>query len=248
MNGVVLVTGASRGIGAAVARLAGSRGYAVGVNYRNGAEEAKEVVADIRMAGSQAVAVEADVARETEVERLFAAVEAELGPLTALVANAGITGGMRRVEDIDEALVEQVLAVNVTGCILCAREAVRRFSTKRGGKGGAIVTVSSIASTLGAAGEYVHYAASKGAVDSFTIGLAREVAGEGIRVNAVNPGLIKTGIHAAAGAPDRVDRLAATIPMGRGGEAIEVAETVLWLLSAVASYVTGALVPVCGGR
>jgi NAD(P)-dependent dehydrogenase (short-subunit alcohol dehydrogenase family) len=248
MSGVILVTGASRGIGAAVARLAGSRGYAVGVNYRRGAEEAKEVVADIRMAGSKAVAVEADVARETEVERLFATVEAELGPLTALVANAGITGGMRRVEDINEALVEQVLAVNVTGCILCAREAVRRFSTKRGGKGGAIVTVSSIASTLGAAGEYVHYAASKGAVDSFTIGLAREVAGEGIRVNAVNPGLIKTGIHAAAGAPDRVDRLAATIPMGRGGEAIEVAEAVLWLLSDAASYVTGALVPVCGGR
>ena len=248
MSGVVVVTGASRGIGAAVARLAGRRRYAIGVNYRSGAKEAEGVAADIRAAGSPAVAVAADVAREADVERLFATVEAELGPLTALVANAGITGGMRRVEDLNGALVEKVLAVNVTGCILCAREAVRRLSTRRGGQGGAIVTVSSIASTLGAAGEYVHYAASKGAVDSFTIGLAREVAGEGIRVNAVNPGLIKTGIHAAAGAPDRVARLAATIPMGRGGEAEEVAEVVLWLLSDAASYVTGALVPVCGGR
>lgn len=248
MTGVVLVTGASRGIGAAVARLAGCQGYAVGVNYRSAADEAESVAADIRAAGSPAVAVAADVAREAEVERLFATVEAELGPLTAVVANAGITGGIRRVEDIDGALMDQVLAVNVTGCILCAREAVRRFSTRRGGKGGAIVTVSSIASTLGAAGEYVHYAASKGAVDSFTIGLAREVASEGIRVNAVSPGLIKTGIHAASGAPDRVERLAATTAMGRGGEAEEVAEAVLWLLSDAASYVTGALVPVCGGR
>ncbi len=174
MSGVVVVTGASRGIGAAVARLAGRRGYAVGVNYRSGTEEAESVAADIRAAGSPAIAVAADVAREADVERLFATVEAELGPLTALVANAGITG-VRRVEDVDGALVERVLAVNVTGCILCAREAVRRLSTRRGGKGGAIVNVSSIASTLGAAGEYVHYAASKGAVDSFTIGLAQKV-------------------------------------------------------------------------
>ena len=248
MSGIVVVTGASRGIGAATARLAGGRGHAVCVNYVHARDEAETVARHIREAGGRAIAVGADTSVEADVERMFADVDDAFGAVTALVNNAGITGGFRRVEDVDAELLERVLAVNVTGCFLCAREAVRRMSTKRGGKGGVIVNVSSTASWLGGGGEWVHYAASKGAIDTFTVGLAREVAGEGIRVNAVNPGLIATGLHAAAGAPERIERLASAVPLGRGGTPDEVAEAILWLISDAASFVTGARLPVSGGR
>ena len=248
MSGIVVVTGASRGIGAATARLGGRRRRAVCVNYVHGRNEAETVAGHIRQAGGRAIAVHADTSVEGDVERMFADVDDAFGAVTALVNNAGVTGGCRRVEDVDAELLERVLAVNVTGCFLCAREAVRRMSTKRGGKGGVIVNVSSTASWLGGGGEWVHYAASKGAIDTFTVGLAREVAGEGIRVNAVNPGLIATDLHAAAGAPQRVERLAPAVPMGRGGTADEVAEAILWLMSDAASFVTGARLPVSGGR
>ena len=248
MSGIVVVTGASRGIGAATARLGGCRGHAVCVNYVHARDEAEAVARHIREAGGRAIAVGADTSVEADVERMFADVDDAFGAVTALVNNAGVTGGFRRVEEVDAELLERVLAVNVTGCFLCAREAVRRMSTKRGGKGGVIVNVSSTASWLGGGGEWVHYAASKGAIDTFTVGLAREVAGEGIRVNAVNPGLIATGLHAAAGAPERVERLASAVPLGRGGTPDEVAEAILWLLSDAASFVTGARLPVSGGR
>lgn len=248
MSGIVVVTGASRGIGAATARLGGRRGHAVCVNYVQARDEAETVARHIREAGGRAIAVGADTSVQGDVERMFAEVDDAFGAVTALVNNAGITGGFRRVEDVDAELLERVLAVNVTGCFLCAREAVRRMSPKRGGKGGVIVNVSSTASWLGGGGEWVHYAASKGAIDTFTVGLAREVAGEGIRVNAVNPGLIDTGLHAAAGAPERVERLASAVPMGRGGTPEEVAEAILWLISDAASFVTGARLPVSGGR
>lgn len=245
---MLLVTGGGRGIGAAIARLAAARGFAVAVNYRHDTNAAEAVVAAIRASGGQAVAIQADVAREPEVLRLFAAAEEALGPIGALVNNAGITGGFARVEEVAAATVEAVLAANVAGPILCAREAVRRMSTRRGGGGGAIVNISSLAARTGGSGEWVHYAASKGAIDSFTIGLAREVAAEGIRVNAVAPGLISTDIHAAAGAPDRPARLAPAIPMRRPGTPEEVAEAVLWLLSPASSYVTGTILEVGGGR
>lgn len=245
---MLLVTGGGRGIGAAIARLAAARGFAVAVNYRHDTNAAEAVVAAIRASGGQAVAIQADVAREPEVLRLFAAAEEALGPIGALVNNAGITGGFARVEEVAAATVEAVLAANVAGPILCAREAVRRMSTRRGGGGGAIVNISSLAARTGGSGEWVHYAASKGAIDSFTIGLAREVAAEGIRVNAVAPGLVSTDIHAAAGAPDRPARLAPAIPMRRAGTPEEIAEAVLWLLSPAASYVTGTILEVGGGR
>ena len=248
MSGIVVVTGASRGIGAATARLGGGRGHAVCVNYVHARDEAETVARHIREAGGRAIAVRADTSVEADVERMFADVDDAFGAVTALVNNAGITGGLRRVEDVDAELLERVLAVNVTACFLCAREAVRRMSPKRGGKGGVIVNVSSTASWLGGGGEWVHYAASKGAIDTFTVGLAREVAGEGIRVNAVNPGLIATGLHAAAGAPERVERLAPAVPIGRGGTPDEVAQAILWLISDAASFVTGARLPVSGGR
>ncbi|HZH28546.1 MAG TPA: SDR family oxidoreductase [Azospirillaceae bacterium] len=246
-TGVAVVTGGSRGIGAAVSRVAASRGYAVVVNYAADAEAASRVVADIERAGGRAIAVQADVSQEAGVRHLFAEADG-LGPLVALVNNGGITGPITRVDELAPEDLARVLAVNVAGPFLCAREAIRRMSTRRGGTGGVIVNVSSIAARLGGAGEWVHYAASKGAIDTFTAGLAREVAAEGIRVNAVAPGLIDTEIHAAAGAPDRLERLAPSVPMGRAGTVEEVAETVMWLLSPAASYVTGAVVPVSGGR
>jgi NAD(P)-dependent dehydrogenase (short-subunit alcohol dehydrogenase family) len=247
-QGTLIVTGASRGIGAAIARLAGERGFSVAVNFSTGAAEAKEVVEPIISAGGSACAIHADVSREEDVVRLFETAEAQLGPIKGLVNNAAITGGFARVDSVSASALARVMAVNVTGAFLCAREAVRRMSTSHGGKGGAIVNISSRAARTGSAGEWVHYAASKGAIDSFTIGLAREVATEGIRVNAVAPGLIETGLHAANGAPDRLDRLAATIPMHRAGTPVEVAEGVLWLLSPAASYTTGAILEIGGGR
>lgn len=247
-NGTLIVTGASRGIGAAIAELAGAREFAVAVNFATGEAEARAVVKQIVSAGGSALAIQADVAREEDVMRLFETAERELGPIKALVNNAAITGGFARVDSVSAVALARVMAVNVTGAFLCAREAVRRMSTKHGGTGGAIVNISSRAAHTGSAGEWVHYAASKGAIDSFTIGLAREVATEGIRVNAVAPGLIETGLHAANGAPDRLQRLASTIPMERAGTPLEVAEGVLWLLSPAASYTTGAILQIGGGR
>ena len=244
----LIVTGASRGIGAAVATLAGTRGYAVAVNFVTGKAEAHRVVDEIVAGGGRAIAIQADVSREEQIVRMFERAEHELGPIDALVNNAGVTGGFARVEDVTSAAITNVLAVNVSGTILCSREAVRRMSTRRGGRGGAIVNISSIAARTGAAGEWVHYAASKGAIDSFTIGLAREVATEGIRVNAVAPGLVETGLHAANGEPGRLQRLMPTIPMGRPGTPHEVAEGVLWLLSTASSFTTGAILEIGGGR
>jgi NAD(P)-dependent dehydrogenase (short-subunit alcohol dehydrogenase family) len=245
---VVIVTGGSRGIGAAIARLAGARGYAVAVNYASNKSAADDVVAAIASDGGRAFAVQADVSREDEIVRMFGEVERELGPISALVNNAGVIAGGTRVDSLTAKALNDVLALNVFGTILCAREAVRRMSTRHGGKGGSIVNLSSLASRLGSPGEYVHYAASKGAVDSFTIGLAREVAREGIRVNAVAPGLIETEIHASAGDPGRLERLSGSVPIGRAGTAEEVAEAVLWLMAPEASYVTGTIVEVGGGR
>ena len=248
MPNVAIVTGASRGIGAAIAKLLGANGYAVAVNYARDEAAAQSVVEDITGAGWRAVAIPADVSREADVLRLFESAERELGPIGALVNNAAITGGFARVEDIGCAALAQMLAVNVAGTIFCAREAVRRMSTRRGGAGGAIVNISSIAARTGGVGEWVHYAASKGAVNTFTIGLAREVATEGIRVNAVAPGLVETGLHAANGEPGRIARLSPSIPMQRAGTPEEIAQGVLWLLSDEASYVTGTILEIGGGR
>jgi NAD(P)-dependent dehydrogenase (short-subunit alcohol dehydrogenase family) len=246
--GTLIVTGASRGIGAATARLAGHKGYAVAVNYSTGEREAKAVADEIIASGRRALPIRADISIEKEILDLFETAECELGPIKALVNNAGITGGFARIENVTAEAIEKTFAVNVTGAILCAREAVRRMSTKRGGSGGAIVNVSSIAARTGAAGEWVHYAAAKGAIDTFTIGLAREVASEGIRVNAVKPGLVETEIHAANGEPGRLQRLMGTIPMNRAGQPNEIAEAVLWLLSPASSYVTGSILEIGGGR
>jgi NAD(P)-dependent dehydrogenase (short-subunit alcohol dehydrogenase family) len=247
-SGTLIVTGGSRGIGAAIARLAGTRGYAVGVNFSSGEAEAQKVVEDILAGGGRAIAVHADIAREQDIVQMFETAERELGPIKALVNNAAITGGFARVEDVAAGAIQKTFAVNVTGAMLCAREAVRRMSTTRGGRGGAIVNISSRAAHTGSPGEWVHYAASKGAIDSFTIGLAREVATEGIRVNAVAPGLVETGLHAANGDPGRLERLMPSIPMQRAGQPHEVAEGVLWLLSPAASYVSGAILQIGGGR
>ncbi|HEU0199216.1 MAG TPA: SDR family oxidoreductase [Burkholderiaceae bacterium] len=248
MKKVLIVTGASRGIGAATARLAAERGYAVCVNYARNRQAAEALVGEITAGGGEAVAVAADVSSEPEVMRLFREVDEALGRVTALVNNAGILETHTRVEHMDAARWTRVLATNVIGTFLCAREAVRRMSTKHGGAGGAIVNISSVAARLGAPNEYVDYAASKGAVDTFTIGLAKEAANEGIRVNAVSPGVIYTDIHASGGEPNRVDRVKTFVPMQRGGQPEEVARAVLWLLSDDASYTTGATLDVSGGR
>ena len=245
---IVLVTGGSRGIGAAASKLAASRGYAVCVNYRSNAAAAREVVSAIEQAGGRAIAVQADVAIEQDVVRLFETCDARLGRLTALVNNAGVLETQKRVEDMDAARLERVFAANVTGAFMCAREAVKRLSTKHGGSGGAIVNLSSRAAVLGSPNEYVDYAASKAAVDAMTIGLAQEVAQEGIRVNAIRAGFIYTDIHASGGEPGRVDRVKAFVPMRRGGSADEVAHAILWLLSDEASFTTGAFLDVSGGR
>lgn len=247
-EGTLIVTGASRGIGAAIARLAGQRGYAVALNFRSGEAEAKKLAEEIVTGGGRALAIHADISREDQILALFQTAERELGPIKALVNNAGVTGGFARVENLTTEAIEKTFAVNVTGAMLCAREAVRRMSTRHGGSGGAIVNISSRAAHTGGAGEWVHYAASKGAIDSFTIGLAREVATEGIRVNAVAPGLTDTDLHAANGEPGRLQRLMPTIPMNRAGMPNEIAEGVLWLLSPAASYVTGAILEIGGGR
>src|SRR5580692_3537086 len=235
----VIVTGGGRGIGAATAIALGAAGYNVAVNFAASETAAARVVDRLAALGSKAVAIRGDVSSEKDVLQLFEAAERALGPVRALVNNAGITGGFARVDSVTSAAITQVLAVNVTGTILCAREAVKRMSTRHGGRGGAIVNISSLAARTGSAGEWVHYAASKGAIDTFTIGLAREVATEGIRVNAVAPGLVETGIHAANGEPGRLERLKGTIPMGRPGKPEEIAEAVVWLLSPASSYVTG---------
>ena len=248
MNKVILITGSSRGIGAATARLAAERGYAVCVNYLANQPAAQAVVAEITANGGSAIAVQADVSQEADVVGLFAAVDRQLGALSALVNNAGTLETQMRVDEMDAARINRILTTNVTSYFLCAREAVRRMSTRYGGSGGAIVNVSSVASRLGSAGEYVDYAASKGAVDTLTIGLSREVATEGIRVNAVRPGFIYTDIHALGGEPGRVDRVKAVVPMQRGGQPIEVAHAILWLLSDEASYATGTFIDLAGGK
>lgn len=247
MDSVLLVTGGSRGIGAATAIMAGGRGYRVAVNYLRSEAEARSVVDTIRSAGGSAITVRGDVSDETDVVRMFEHVEANLGPIKGLVNNAGILETQRRVADLSADRLSRIFATNVIGSILCAREAVRRMSTSNGGKGGAIVNVSSIASRSGSPGEYVDYAASKGAIDTFTIGLAKEVAPEGIRVNAVRPAFIYTDIHASGGEPDRVNRIKGSIPMRRGGNPEEVAHAILWLLSDEASYATGTFIDLAGG-
>jgi NAD(P)-dependent dehydrogenase (short-subunit alcohol dehydrogenase family) len=245
---VLLVTGGSRGIGAAVARRAAADGYDVALTYADDDAAARSVAAEVEASGRRALAIRCDVAREDDVVAAFAAVDEAFGAPDAVVLNAGITGRFARVDELDVATLERVLAVNVTGAFVCAREAVRRMSTAHGGRGGAIAIVSSRAASLGSPGEYVHYAASKGAVNTLTIGLAKEVAREGVRVNAIAPGLIATEIHARAGRPERLERIAAAVPMERPGTPEEVAAAILWIVSPAASYVTGAILDVGGGR
>jgi NAD(P)-dependent dehydrogenase (short-subunit alcohol dehydrogenase family) len=245
---ILLVTGGSRGIGATLARLAGKAGYRVAVNYASDATAAQSVVSDVVAAGSEALAIKADVTSESDVIAMFEAIDRRFGRLDALANNAGVVDVKSRVDAMSLARLERMMRINVIGPMLCAREAVKRMSTMHGGKGGAIVNVSSVASIIGSPGEYVDYAASKGALDTFTIGLAREVATEGIRVNAVRPGIIDTEIHASGGQPDRIERLRGMIPMRREGKAEEVANAILWLLSDQASYTTGALLDIGGGR
>jgi NAD(P)-dependent dehydrogenase (short-subunit alcohol dehydrogenase family) len=248
MSGTIIITGSGRGIGAATALLAAQKGYAVCVNYTTHRERAEQVVAAIRESGGKASMVQGDVSDESVVNALFETAIGELGPLVALVNNAGITGKLGRFADLEVKDLRRTLDINILGTMLCSREAVRRLSTARGGKGGAIVNISSRAVHQGAPGEYVHYAASKAAVETFTMGLAREVSGEGIRVNCVSPGLIETEIHAAGGDPGRLQRIVPQVPMRRAGKAEEVAKAILWLLSDEAEYCSGTILTVSGGR
>ncbi|MEY3611791.1 MAG: 3-oxoacyl-[acyl-carrier-protein] reductase FabG [Pseudomonadota bacterium] len=248
MDKVLLVTGGSRGIGAATGKLAARQGWAVAVNYTANSLAADAVVSDIRGQGGRAISVKADVADEAQVLRMFEHIDAKLGHITGLVNNAGVVDVTARVQDQSLARWRRMFDINVMGSMLCAREAVRRMSTSLGGQGGSIVNVSSAAARLGAPSQYVDYAAAKGAIDAFTIGLAKEVGGDGIRVNAVRPGLIETDIHASGGLPNRVRDLQHQVPMGRGGTAQEVAELIVWLLSDAASYTTMSLIDVSGGR
>ena len=245
MGGVLLITGGGRGIGAATARMAAKQGYAVCVNYLKDRDSAEALVKDI---GGKAIAVAGDVSVETDVLRMFETVDAKLGRLTALVNNAGIVATKARIDEVSAARLQRMMAVNVVGAFLCAREAIKRISKKHGGPGGAIVNVSSGAARLGSPSEWVDYAASKGAIDTMTLGLSKELADDGIRVNCVRPGFVNTGIHAGAGEPNRIDRLRDSIPMKRGGEPEEVARAIMWLLSDEASYSTGAILDVTGGR
>jgi NAD(P)-dependent dehydrogenase (short-subunit alcohol dehydrogenase family) len=248
MNRILLVTGGSRGIGAACCRQAAAAGWDVAVNYARDAAAADAVAADVRALGRRAITVQADVADEAQVLAMFARVEAELGPLAGLVNNAGVVDMPARVDEMNLARLKRMFDTNILGSVVCAREAVRRMSTRHRGRGGAIVNLSSAAARLGSPAQYVDYAASKGAIDTFTLGLAREVAAEGIRVNAVRPGIIDTGIHASGGQPERAKDLAPQVPMKRAGSADEVAAAVLWLLSDAASYTTGTVIDVTGGR
>jgi NAD(P)-dependent dehydrogenase (short-subunit alcohol dehydrogenase family) len=245
---VILITGGTRGIGAATARLAAARGYTVIINYAHDAAAADALVAELEAGGASASAVKADVSSERDVVAMFGEIDRRTGILAALVNNVGVVDRQGRVEDITEARLTRMFATNVTSAFLCAREAVRRLSTAHGGRGGAIVNVSSAAARIGSPNEYVHYAASKAAIDAMTIGLAKEVAEEGIRVNAVRPGVIHTGIHASGGEPGRIARVKGSVPLKRGGQPEEVAHAILWLLSDEASYVTGTLLDVSGGR
>ncbi|MGA2714434.1 MAG: SDR family oxidoreductase [Bryobacteraceae bacterium] len=245
---VIIVTGGGRGIGAATAKLAAARGYAVCLNYLQGREPAEEVVRCVATRGGQAIAIQADISSEADVVSLFRQVDSRLGRVSALVNNAATLERQARLDSMEASRIERILAVNVVGSMVCAREAVKRMSTRHGGPGGAIVNVSSGAAKYGSPGEYVDYAASKGAIETFTAGLAREVAEEGIRVNAVRPGFIYTGLHAKGGEPERVERVKTLVPMQRGGQPEEVANAILWLLSQEASYVTGTIIDVSGGR
>jgi NAD(P)-dependent dehydrogenase (short-subunit alcohol dehydrogenase family) len=244
MNKVLLVTGGSRGIGAAISRLAAQQGYDVAINYLSDSAAAEAVAKDVRSAGRRALTIQGDMARESDINRTFATIDRELGRITHLVYNSGSTGGYSRLEEADAAMMRSVLELNVLGALLCVKAASARMSTRKGGQGGAIVLISSMAAVLGSAGEYVWYAASKGAVDSMTVGLSRELAAENIRVNAVAPGLIQTGLHP----PGRLERLAPQMPIARAGTPEEVAEGVLFLLSDASSYTTGTILRVSGGR
>lgn len=245
---IMLITGGSRGIGAATALLAAANGYAIALNYIKNKTAADNVVSEIKSGGGNAVAIQADIAVEAEVVRLFEEVDKQFGTLDCLVNNAGILEKQMRVEDMTADRLNRIFAANITGQIICAREAIKRMSTKYGGKGGTIINVSSIAARLGSPDEYVDYAASKGAIDTFTIGLSKEIAVEGIRVNAVRPGLIYTDIHADGGEPGRVDRVKSSLPMKRGGQPEEIAEAILWLASDKSSYATGSFIDLGGGR
>ena len=248
MTSIALVTGSGRGIGAATAKLAARRGFAVCINYLNKEDRARQVADEIRAEGGRAIVVQADTADEADVLRMFEQIDRELGPVTSLVNNAGITGKAGRLEGYDAVTIRRILDVNIVGTMLCSREAAKRMSTRNGGRGGTIVNLSSIAAVLGGANQWTAYAAAKGAVNSLTVGLARELAGEGIRVNALMPGLIDTEIHAEAGVGDRLQKVIPTVPMGRIGTAEECAEAIVWLMSNEATYMTGAVIPISGGR